>query len=143
MEGILQYSGVLLKLILAQKWESKSLRFIDPCLLDPVCVSIRPSFLFIDVSVIGLSERPITETSINKKDGLIETQTGSTCLHGSMAHRPFAHMGRLYVLKPISHQLATSCDVLATNNFRHTRQCIAMHRTTSSVHCYSPVHRKT
>ena len=24
--------------------------------LDPVCVSIRPSFLFIDVSVIGLSE---------------------------------------------------------------------------------------
>ena len=25
-------------------------------LVDPVCVSIRPSFLFIDVSVIGLSE---------------------------------------------------------------------------------------
>ena len=24
--------------------------------VDPVCVSIRPSFLFIDVSVIGLSE---------------------------------------------------------------------------------------
>ena len=25
-------------------------------MLDPVCVSIRPSFLFINVSVIGLSE---------------------------------------------------------------------------------------
>ena len=46
--------------------------------IDPVCVSIRPSFLFIDVSVIGLSERPITETSINKTDGLIEAQTGSS-----------------------------------------------------------------
>ena len=41
--------------------------------IDPVRVSIRPSFLFIDVS-----ERPIAETSINKKDGLIETRTGST-----------------------------------------------------------------
>ena len=28
----------------------------DDIALDPVCVSIRPSFLFIDVSAIGLSE---------------------------------------------------------------------------------------
>ena len=40
-----------------------------------------PSFLFIDVSVIGLSERPITETSINKQDGLIETHTRSKSVH--------------------------------------------------------------
>ena len=34
---------------------SKS-EFLNCNILDPVCVSIRPSFLFIDVSVIGLSE---------------------------------------------------------------------------------------
>ena len=66
---------------------AKGLWAIDPCRhVDPVCISIRPSFLFIDVSVIGLSERPITETSINKKDGLIETHTGSS-RHGSMERR--------------------------------------------------------
>ena len=32
-----------------------NLRDLNNFILDPVCVSIRPSFLFIDVSVIGLS----------------------------------------------------------------------------------------
>ena len=32
------------------------MRIVVPFQVDPVCISIRPSFLFIDVSVIGLSE---------------------------------------------------------------------------------------
>ena len=46
-------------------------------MVDPVCVSIQAiGSLFIDVSVIGLSERSITETPINKEHmAWIETHT--------------------------------------------------------------------
>ena len=46
-------------------------------MVNPVCVSIQAiGSLFIDVSVIGLSERSITETPINKEHmAWIETQT--------------------------------------------------------------------